>query len=287
MATASKAEKGIENNNFSKKVLPGGFNFSVKSRGLTSKKEIATVVHEALPGTGILFVAAKADGGTVEIPARSEFVVNTLRNVVIGREGTRLCIIEHLMAAATFWGLEDLVVEIDGPELPLGDGSAAIWLDALKKIGVAKRTVSAEITLKEPFVVSKGDRSITAIPDDKFSVTYLMDWNHPAIGKRWHTWTATDECEDISIARTFAPLKEHQLLGLENDVVSLTEDGFTMPLHFPDEPVRHKLLDLVGDLALIGFNPMKLKARFISIKGGHELDVELVKKLKQVIGDRA
>jgi UDP-3-O-[3-hydroxymyristoyl] N-acetylglucosamine deacetylase len=256
----------------------------VKSRGLTSKKEIGTVVQEAKPGTGVVFIATKSDGSSVEIPARSEFVVNTLRNVVIGREGTRLCIVEHIMAALTFWGLEDLVVNIDGPELPLGDGSALIWLDAFKKAGVEKRVVAADVSLKEPVVVSKGDRSITAIPDDKFSVTYLMDWNHPAIGKRWHTWTATDAVEEIAIARTFAPLKEHQLLGLENDLVSLTEDGFTMPLHFPDEPVRHKLLDLIGDLTLIGFNPFKLKARFVSIKGGHELDVELVKKLKQAIG---
>lgn len=69
------------------------------------------------------------------------------------------------------------------------------------------------------------------------------------------------------------------MLGLENDVVSLTADGFTQPLRFEDEPVRHKLLDLVGDLALSGVNPLKFKAKFISIKGGHELDVEMAKRL--------
>ena len=90
--------------------------------------------------------------------------------------------------------------------------------------------------------------------------------------------------EDVAIARSFGSLKEHQLLGLDEDVVSMTETGFTKDLHWDDEPVRHKLLDLVGDLALLGFNPLKMKAKFISCKGGHELDVDLVKKLLPAIG---
>jgi UDP-3-O-[3-hydroxymyristoyl] N-acetylglucosamine deacetylase len=284
MATVSQSTDKNDVASAMSKIVANGFSTKVSSRGLTSKKEINTTVHEAKPGTGIVFVVTNSDGVAIDIPARSEFVVNTLRNVVLGAKGTRLCIIEHLMAAAAFWGLEDLVVEIDGPECPLGDGSAAIWLDAFKKAGIEKRAVVASVELKQVVTVTKGDRSITAIPDDKFSVSYLMDWNHPAIGKRWHTWTVANAVEDVAIARTFGTLKEHQLLGLEEDVVSLTEDGFTKPLHWDDEPVRHKLLDLVGDLALLGFNPLKLKARFISCKGGHELDVDLVKKLLPAIG---
>lgn len=283
MATVSQSTDKNDTTGAMSKVLPGGFSVKVSSRGLTSKKEINTVVHEAQPGTGIVFVVTNSDGIAIDLPARAEFVVNTLRNVVLGLKGTRLCIIEHLMAAAAFWGLEDLVVEIDGPEVPIGDGSSTIWLDAFKKAGIERRTVEAKIDLKEVITVAKGDRSITAIPDDKFSVSYLMDWNHPAIGKRWYTWTASNAIEDVAIARTFGSLKEHQLLGLEEESVSLTETGFTKELHWEDEPVRHKLLDLVGDLALLGFNPLKIKARFISCKGGHELDVDLVKKLLPAI----
>jgi UDP-3-O-acyl-N-acetylglucosamine deacetylase len=87
----------------------------------------------------------------------------------------------------------------------------------------------------------------------------------------------------VGIARTFAPLKEHQLLGLQDDVVSLTDTGFTKPLHFEDEPVRHKVLDAIGDLALLGFNPLRLKARIISTKGGHEMDVELVRQMNSAL----
>ncbi len=122
-----------------------------------------------------------------------------------------------------------------------------------------------------------------ALPDTKFSVHYMMDWNHPCIGKRWQSWDASQDTSEIAIARTFSTLKEHQLLGLEKDVISLTEDGFTMPLHFEDEPVRHKLLDLVGDLALCGVNPLKIKAKFVSIKGGHEIDVEMAKRLSAIL----
>ncbi len=267
----------------SDKMNNGGFQFSVIAKGLTSRQEIKTVIHEAQANTGIVFRVTKPDGGSVEIPARAQNVVNTLRNVVIGRDGVRLCIIEHFLAAATFWGLEDLLVDIDGPELPLGDGSALIWIDALTNAGIAKREIEARISLAEPVSVGKGDRSVVAIPDEKFSVTYLMDWDHPSIGKRWYTWSPEKPIEDIAIARTFGTLKEHQLLGLADDVVSLTEDGFSKPLHFADEPVRHKLLDLIGDLTLLGFNPFRLKARFISCKAGHELDVELVKKLSSLV----
>ncbi|HEY9684604.1 MAG TPA: UDP-3-O-acyl-N-acetylglucosamine deacetylase [Oculatellaceae cyanobacterium] len=264
-----------------KLVTPGGFSFGLTAKGLTSKKDIKTVVHEAKPGTGIIFAIDKGNAEPVVLPATAKSVVNTLRNVTIGDgAGTRLCIVEHLLAAVSLWGLEDLVVEIDGPELPLGDGSADIWTQALKDASIEPRKITADRVLKAPYVVTKGDRSLMAIPDEKFSVTYLMDWNHPMIGKRWQSWSSDQNIDELSICRTFGSMKEHQMLGLADDVVSMTEDGFSKPLHFSDEPVRHKLLDLIGDLALIGFNPLRLKARFISVKAGHEMDVELVRGLQ-------
>jgi UDP-3-O-[3-hydroxymyristoyl] N-acetylglucosamine deacetylase len=262
-----------------KLVSEGGFAFTVDAIGLTSKKMIRTTVREARPGSGIVFLVRKGDAEPVSIPAVAKNVVNTLRNVTLGSSGTRLCIVEHLLAAVSLWGLQDLVVDIDGMELPIGDGSADIWIKALNQAGIEPRKVTADVSLKSPYTVSRGDRSLIAIPDEKFSVTYLMDWNHPLIGKKWQSWSPEQDIDELSICRTFGSLKEHQMLGFEDDVVSMTDDGFSKPLHFTDEPVRHKLLDLIGDLALIGFNPMRLKARFISIKGGHEMDVELVKNL--------
>ncbi len=257
---------------------------SFSGRGLTSKQEIQVDVKLGPINSGITFhVLAPKTNSYVEIGATAANVVNTLRNVVLGKEGTRLCIVEHFLAAATLWGLDDLNVTVAGPEMPLGDGSAQIWTDLFEKAGIERKTPASTIELKEPIILTKGDRSLLALPDNKFSVHYMMDWNHPRIGKRWQSWDPSRNVTEITTARTFGWLKDHQMLGLEDDVISLTEDGFTQPLRFEDEPVRHKLLDLVGDLALCGINPIKVKAKFISILGGHEIDVEMAKRLAAVL----
>jgi len=250
-----------------------------ESKGLTSKQNIKVEINFAKPGHGIVFQLP----GEVNIPANADSVVNTLRNVVLGQGSNRLCIVEHFLCATSLYGLNDLLVKVDGPEMPLGDGSAKIWFDLFEANGLIPQSTDATIELKEPITCAKGDRMLLAIPDQSFSVTYLMDWNHPKIGKRWQTWNPSMPAAEIFNARTFGSLKEHEMLGLSDDVVSLTPDGDTKPLHFEDEPVRHKLLDLVGDLALCGINPLAIRARFISIKAGHELDVVMAKKLKALI----
>jgi UDP-3-O-[3-hydroxymyristoyl] N-acetylglucosamine deacetylase len=264
----------------------GGILFCYRGKGLTSKQDITVEVKYGVPGKGIcFFVKNPKNNQIVEIPARAEFVVNTLRNVVLGKDGTRLCIVEHFLAAVALWGLQDLSVYVDGPEIPLGDGSANLWIDLLKRSGIPNRTEAmGGIDLPAPIVITKNDRTLMAVPDTCFSVSYLMDWDHPLIGKRWQTWNIAMPPEEISDARTFGSLKDHQALGLVDQVVSMTADGFTHPLRFEDEPVRHKLLDLVGDLALVGVNPLRINARFISIKGGHEMDVQLARKLAEMLG---
>jgi len=263
------------------------FRVMYKGRGATSKKDITVVIESGAPGSGINFsvldARADGDGAFVTIPARAASVVNTLRNVVLGKDTVRLCIVEHVLCAVAIWGLEDVLITVDGPELPLGDGSAAFFIELFKSAGIERRMPAADIELKETVTVASGDRMLLAVPDSKFSLTYLLDWDHPKIGKRWQTFDASKSPDEITCARTFASLKEHQMLGLAEDSVSLTDDGFTKPLHFDDEPVRHKLLDLLGDLTLIGVNPMRVKARFISIKGGHELDVQLARKLEPLV----
>lgn len=252
-------------------------------RGITSGRDIRVEAIIKPAGHGIVFELTDADGQAVLVPACADYVVNTLRNVVLGIDSTRLCIVEHFMCAASLWGLDDLLVKIDGPEVPLGDGSAKFWNEVFVGTGWQPRKVEATRTLPETVVCKKGDRVLLAIPDDSFSVTYLMDWNHPAIGKCWTSWTPTESGTDISEARTFGSLMEHQMLGIADQVVSLTADGFSEPLRWPNEPVRHKLLDLIGDLALAGVNPLSWKARFISIKGGHELDVQMAARLRTFV----
>lgn len=253
---------------------------SLTGRGATSRQTVNVEVEQAEPGHGIVF-AVRQGATVVEVPARWDFVVNTLRNVVLGGQGVRLCIVEHFLAAASLWGLDDLIVRVDGLEMPLGDGSALFWIELFKTAGWERRAVEAHLELKEPLIVQKGERLLMAIPDDRFSMSYHMDWDHPRLGKRWQSWDAGMDPLQIASARTFGSVKEHRLLGLTDEVVSLTDTGFTQQLRFEDEPVRHKLLDLLGDLRLSGVNPITFKARFVSIKAGHELDVEFARLLAE------
>jgi UDP-3-O-[3-hydroxymyristoyl] N-acetylglucosamine deacetylase len=257
--------------------------FAHQGTGITSKQPISVSVYLSEPGSGIQFIIPdlKSDNGRPAIvPALAPYVVNTLRNVVLGKGSARLCLVEHFLAAAAFCNVFDMDVVVDGPELPLGDGSAAFWIELFSQSGCAPQLPEKKYLLKEPVIATKADRQLIALPAAVFSITYLMDWQHPAIGKRWCSWTSDQSPFDLARARTFGWQKDHDLLGLTDEVVSLTSDGFSQPLHFEDEPVRHKLLDFLGDLTLSGINPLAIQAQFISIKGGHAMDVELVKQLK-------
>jgi UDP-3-O-acyl N-acetylglucosamine deacetylase len=248
-------------------------------RGVTSRRDITVTITPQSPNHGIVFELPLPEGdGVSRVPARADFVVNTLRNVTLGSKVTRICIVEHILCAVSLWGYDDLLIRVEGPELPLADGSAKMWIDLFKEAGWERKPVAAQKELPAPVICKKGDRVLMAVPDETFSATYMMDWDHPAIGRRWFTWTPEQPIEALTDCRTFGTMEEHKLLGI-TDQVSLTADGFSEALRYPDEPVRHKILDLIGDLALAGVNPLSWKARFISIKGGHELDVQLAKAL--------
>jgi len=261
--------------------------FSHCGRGLASRSPVKVDVYVAPKGAGIRFSLPDAKGvhnlDRIEFPASADYVVNTLRNTVLGQGRARLCIVEHFLAAAALWGADDMLVCVDGPEMPFGDGSARPWMELFEKSLLERKVPEPSVVLAHPVVVRDGDRKIMAIPAEKLTLTYLIDWDHPLIGRRWKTWYGDDPYQDIAFARTFGSLKEHELLGVEDDVVSLTTEGFTKSLLYEDEPVRHKLLDLLGDLALIGSNPLRLKAHVISLKGGHALDVALVKTLRPAL----
>ncbi len=255
--------------------------FTYQDIGTTSRQNISVSVYLTEPGSGIKFIISDLkDNKPVVIPALAENVVNTLRNVVVGQGSNRLCLVEHFLAAAAFCNAFDIDVVVDGLELPLGDGSAHFWLDLFSQAGFPAKLPSEKFELKEAVFINRGDRQLIAMPANEFSITYLMDWQHPCIGKRWRKWTVSQPIMDIAKARTFGWQKDHEMLGIGSESVSLTETGFDKPLHYEDEPVRHKLLDLFGDLVLCGVNPLSIQAQFISIKGGHEMDVDLAKQLR-------
>lgn len=258
-----------------------------KGKGLTSRQDVTVTIRESAPGSGVTFLLSEfgnycKDEATkwprVSVKAVADNVCSTVRNTALGIDRHRVCYIEHLMCAIALCGLDDLEIQVDGAELPMGNGSSDFWVKLLQEAGMQK-PIENKIDLKETVFVSSGDKLVMAVPDEKFSASYLLDMNHPLVGRVWGSWARGEDISDVACARTFGPLQEHKMLGFEKDVVSFTKDGFSEELRFKDEPVRHKILDLIGDMFLCGKNPLRINARFISIKGGHSLDVAMAKKL--------
>lgn len=212
-------------------------------------------------------------------------VSSTQRNTVLSNGKDCICLTEHFLAACALAGINDIDVYLDQEELPFADGSATLWMKLFQEKGLVKEGVChSSVNLKEDIYIEDPNNSlkfIKAIPvDGDFSATYQMDWNHPKIGKKSYTWALNHDLrESISQARTFSTEAENQMLGLSGWIIGITEDDFTMPLHFPDEPVRHKVLDLIGDLYLSGVNPLDFKMQVISNQGGHFLNSLLAKEL--------
>ena len=264
---------------------------SLEGMGLTSRQAVKVNLYKRQPGEGLAFILvpngmeAEAESGNSDrlvVTAHVDSVISTTRNTALGEGKIRVCFVEHILCALALCNVDDLYIEVLGPELPMGNGSCDLWFDLLAESGLSKPLPEPDLELDAPIILRHKDRILMALPSDKFSVTYLLEMDHPKIGRIWRTWKHGDDLEAVTTARTFGSLMEHQLLGFDKDVVSFTKDDFTMPLQTPDEPVRHKLLDMIGDLMLCGVNPLRIKADFISIKGGHAIDVEMAGKLSAI-----
>ena len=207
------------------------------------------------------------------IPAHVNNISSTQRNTVLSNGVDSICLTEHFLAACALANLNNIDVYLDNEELPFGDGSANLWLELFKKHNLIQTVKESQIKLEEEIYIedpNQAHKYIKAIPTDaNFSATYQMDWNHPKIGKQSYTWALDkDAIEEVANARTFSTEAENQMLGLSGWIVGITETDFTVPLRFPDEPSRHKVLDLIGDLYLSGINPLNFQMQVISNQGG-------------------
>lgn len=253
---------------------------SLKSKGLISRKIVEARICNNTNG-GINFISFSKPES--RIPAHISSIFSTQRNTVLAKDGQCICLTEHFMGAASLMNLNNVDVYLSEDELPFGDGSAKLWLDFFKDNQLGSPITKAELELKDSLIVKDEStgRYIKAEPDDNFSVTYELDWQHPKIGKQNFTWSLGDTLEEIGSARTFSSEEENKILGLDGWIVGMTENDFSMPLLFDNEPARHKALDLVGDLYLSGINPLNIKMKITSHKGGHELNAKMAKKLSE------
>jgi UDP-3-O-[3-hydroxymyristoyl] N-acetylglucosamine deacetylase len=206
----------------------------------------------------------------------------------------RVRTVEHLLAALWALGIDNARIEIDGPEVPLLDGSAQDWATAIRAAGVVAQAASHHLPppLAQPVSVQMGDAFAVAMPSPELRFSYGIDFDLTAIGNQWHSWspeTGPEFIREIAPARTFGLahqiefLREQGLIkggSLDNALVCGPTGWINPPLRFANEPVRHKLLDLVGDLSLLGKLP---RMHVMAYKASHQLHVQLAQKLRQVI----
>lgn len=256
--------------------------------GLHSGRKVNMRIIPAEVDEGIAFIRRDVPGHNM-VRARFENVSDTTLATTIGINGSSVSTIEHLMSAFAGMGVDNAIVEIDGPEVPIMDGSAFPFVSLLKDAG-ARHQERGKKTLVINNVVSVSDDVGTAmlLPFPEFKITYKIDFKHPLIGQQFYSIIISDityEAE-ISAARTFGFLKDVEYLqakglalggSLKNAVV-LNDKGIINKegLRYADEFVKHKILDAIGDLSLTG---MPIKGHFIAYKSGHKLNYLLLKEL--------
>jgi UDP-3-O-[3-hydroxymyristoyl] N-acetylglucosamine deacetylase len=255
--------------------------------GLHSGRPVRMRLVPAPAGTGIVFV--REDAGGVEIPATLDHAGPSFYATVI-REGEQtVSTIEHLMAALYALLVDDLRVELDGPEVPILDGSSKPFVDLILRTGRVELDARRDyMTLVRPIAVTLEDKRIAAYPCREYRVTYAIEFDHPVLGYQELSaslWGEAAFAQKLAPARTFTFESEVEALrrnglalggSLDNAVV-LGEQGALNPdLRFPDEFVRHKMLDLTGDLSLLGH---PLRAHIVAYRAGHDLHARLARRI--------
>lgn len=250
--------------------------------GLHTGSSAFIEVRPAQPDEGISFVS-----GTTRIPATVEHVVDTSRATVLGLGGISVSTTEHLLSALFAMGVSNAEIIVRGAEIPALDGSAAPFVSAIDACGVRVQALPRRILeLDEPLFIEAADRMIVALPASSFRVRFVADFEAPIGTQYFDGEIDPDEYRrEIAAARTFGFLHEIEALrarglarggNLENALV-FGPGGPIQPLRWPNEAVRHKVLDLVGDLALLGAWP---QCEIVAIKSGHELHASLTRKLR-------
>ncbi len=238
---------------------------------------------------GISFYPANSN---VEIEAKPQNVISTQHCVVLGKESQHIKLVEHFMAACAFAGIQGLNVYTSSNEMPIFDGSSKVWLEEFNKAGLTSQVSSEMIDIASPVYVQSDDSSVVMLPANSFKITYCVYFNHKDYINRWYTWDHSKSSDEIANARTFGYLRDLEKfqkagfsLGVTKDnTIGLTDDGgYTTELRFDMEPIKHKILDLIGDLYLTGINPLNIKANIIATLAGHNLHVEAAKKLMEAM----
>ncbi|MBS3030613.1 MAG: UDP-3-O-acyl-N-acetylglucosamine deacetylase [Dolichospermum sp. DET50] len=267
--------------------------------GLHSGVTTQVRILPALPGNDRFFVRVDLPNSPI-IPAQVTAVSQTVLSTQLGKGEVCVRTVEHLLAALAAMGVDNARIEIDGPEVPLLDGSAQIWCERIAEVGLVSQTSNnstVPLLITEPIWIYEGDAFVCALPAPETRFSYGIDFNLAAIGNQWHSWLLTtnlnsssaDFASEIAPARTFGLQHQIEYLqksglikggSLDNALVCGVQGWLNPPLRFANEPVRHKILDLVGDLSLLGTFPV---AHFLAYKASHNLHIQLAGKILGLI----
>ena len=290
---------------------------SLKGVGIHTGKDVKLSFKPADPDTGYVFKRLDLDGSP-SIEALSKYVINTQRGTTLEKNGVKLKTIEHVLAALVGLEIDNVLIEINAEEPPIMDGSSKYFVDALENAGVlVLDALRKEYIIKDiiTYKDSKNGSEITIIPSDSYQITAMVDYETKVLGTQNATLSKlSDFKDDFSNARTFSFLHEIEML-LENDLikggdlnnaivyvdkkisnetmeklkkafnkdkVSVKSNGIldNLNLHYSNEAARHKLLDIMGDLALIG---RRIRGKIIAKKPGHFINTEFAKKISNLI----
>ena len=290
---------------------------SLEGVGIHTGKDVKLTFNPAAPDTGYVFKRVDLEGKPL-IEALSKYVVNTQRGTTLEKSGVKLKTIEHVLAALVGLEIDNVLIEINAEEPPIMDGSSKFFVDALEKAGLKElNSLRKEYVIKNVITYKdeKSGSEITVIPAENYQITAMVDYDTKVLGTQNASLSKLSEFKDnFSNARTFSFLHEIEML-LENnlikggdlnnaivyvdkkisndtmeklkkafnkDKVSVKPNGIldNLTLHYQNEAARHKLLDVLGDLALIG---KRIRGKIIAKKPGHHINTEFAKKLSNLI----
>lgn len=257
--------------------------------GIHTGSEVAMRFCPAKEGTGILFRRVDLPGSPI-IPATVEYVRDTNRSTTLGIGSVQIHTVEHVLAALKAYQVDNLYVELSSIEPPIGNGSSDVFVEMIEEAGILEQAQPAPLVkIREPLYFSEGDIHLVAIPWDGFRVSYTLSYPaSPYLDGQYYSYILSQESfkKEIASCRTFCLYSELSFLmdrglikggSLDNAVV--IKDDLVLSkggLFFPNEMARHKILDLIGDLSLIGF---EIHAHILAIRSGHSSHFAFAKKI--------
>jgi UDP-3-O-[3-hydroxymyristoyl] N-acetylglucosamine deacetylase len=265
---------------------------SVSGTGLHTGAPVNLRLKPAPQNTGYIFVRTDLDN--FEIPASVEYISHCSYATTLMRRGVVLSTCEHLLSALRGSGVDNCFIEIDSIELPIMDGSSEDFIALIEQAGITEQNAPRRyFRVLKPVKIKEGDRRMSIEPSEKFEIECTIDFKHPLINKQGLHFIAANGSfrREIASARTFGFTQEIEMLrkanlarggSLDNAIV-LTPEGMLneSPLRFDDEFVRHKILDIIGDLALLG---MPVQGKVTAEKSGHSVHAQLMSKLLKTEG---